>query len=92
MLAIASTPSGHQVLRIIAVEADTGRTTAIVDEQSETFIDYAFKKYAYYLDDTSEIIWMSERDGWNHLYLYDAESGKVKNRITQGSWVVRGRN
>ena len=33
---------------------------------------------------------MSERDGWNHLYLFDAESGRVKNQITKGEWVVRG--
>ena len=33
---------------------------------------------------------MSERDGWNHLYLYDAAKGKVKNQITRGRWVVRG--
>jgi dipeptidyl aminopeptidase/acylaminoacyl peptidase len=33
---------------------------------------------------------MSERDGWNHLYLIDAPSGTVKNQITSGNWVVRG--
>ena len=33
---------------------------------------------------------MSERDGWNHLYLYDAATGQVKNQITRGEWVVRG--
>ena len=33
---------------------------------------------------------MSERDGWNHLYLYDAKTGEVKNQITKGDWVVRG--
>ena len=32
----------------------------------------------------SEILWMSERDGWNHLYLYDGATGKVKNQITRG--------
>jgi dipeptidyl aminopeptidase/acylaminoacyl peptidase len=36
-----------------------------------------------------EIIWMSERDGWNHLYLYDGATGQVKNQITRGQWVVR---
>src|SRR6185295_13449232 len=36
------------------------------------------------------IIWMSERDGWNHLYLIDPETGQVKNQITKGNWVVRG--
>ena len=32
---------------------------------------------------------MSERDGWNHLYLYDARTGSVRNQITKGEWVVR---
>jgi dipeptidyl-peptidase-4 len=80
---------GHAVLRIIAVNAQTGTATPIVDEQSETFIDYDGKHFAKYLEDTNEIIWMSERDGWNHLYLYDADTGKVKNQITKGEWVVR---
>ena len=35
------------------------------------------------------MIWMSERDGWSHLYLYDGATGKVKNQITKGDWVVR---
>ena len=38
------------------------------------------------------MIWASERDGWNHLWLYDSENGKVKNQITKGEWVVRGVN
>jgi dipeptidyl aminopeptidase/acylaminoacyl peptidase len=61
-----------------------------VDEQSRTFVDYSGKLFTEYLDDTGEIIWMSERDGWNHLYLYDAKAGQVKNQITKGEWVVRG--
>ena len=32
---------------------------------------------------------MSERDGWNHLYLYDGVTGAVKQQITKGEWVVR---
>jgi dipeptidyl-peptidase-4 len=81
---------GHQVLRVIGVDARTGEARVIIDEQSETFIDYAFKQYSYHLDATKEIIWMSERDGWNHLYLYDWETGRVKNQITKGEWIVRG--
>ena len=41
------------------------------------------------LSDTGEVIWFSERDGWGHLYLYDAATGTLKNRITQGEWLVR---
>ena len=80
---------GHQVLRVVGVDAETGRTTPIIEERSTTFIDYSGKFFAEYLDDTGEIVWMSERDGWNHLYLYDAVTGCVKNRITSGEWVVR---
>jgi len=81
---------GHQALRIVAVDARSGAARTVVDEASRTFIDYSGKKFSHYLDATREIIWMSERDGWNHLYLYDAETGAVKNQITKGDWVVRG--
>lgn len=81
---------GHQVLRIVGVDAATGKARTIVDETSETFIDYAGKQFSHYVEDANEIIWMSERDGWNHLYLYDISTGAVKNQITRGPWVVRG--
>jgi dipeptidyl aminopeptidase/acylaminoacyl peptidase len=81
---------GHQVYRIIEINASTGKTRAVVDEQSPTFFEYSAKKYSYDIDDGKEIIWMSERDGWNHLYLYDGVTGHVKNQITKGPWVVRG--
>ena len=81
---------GHQVLRVVAVDAKTGEARAMIDERSSTFIDYSGKFFCEYLDETGEIIWMSERDGWNHLYLYDAIRGTVKNQITRGNWVVRG--
>ena len=41
-----------------------------------------------YLPKTKEFIWFSERDNWGHLYLYDATTGKVKNQITKGDFVV----
>ncbi len=80
---------GHQALRILAVDAQTGAVKPIIDETSKTFIDYSGKYFCEYLADTGEIIWMSERDGWNHLYLYAAKNGAVKNQITRGEWVVR---
>jgi len=81
---------GHQVYRVIEVDAGTGRARALIDERSETFIDYSGKRYRHDIDDGREIIWASERDGWNHLYLYDGTTGEVKNQITSGAWVVRG--
>ena len=79
---------GHQVMRVVGVKRD-GTTRAIVDEVSDTFIDYTGKFFVDYVDSTGEIIWASQRDGWNHLYLFDRQTGQVKNQITHGPWVVR---
>ncbi len=81
---------GHQVLQVAEVDGTTGAVRVIIDERSNTFIDYSGKYFRYDLEKSGEIIWASERDGWNHLYLYDAKTGKVKNQITTGNWVVRG--
>ncbi len=81
---------GHQVYRVMRIDAATGKMSVIIDEQSPTFIDYSGKRYRYDVKSTGEIIWASERDGWNHLWLYDGATGKVKNQVTSGEWLVRG--
>jgi len=80
---------GHQQYQVIKVDAISGEIKVIINETSPTFIDYSGKKYRYDAEESDEIIWASERDGWNHLYLYDSSTGKVKNQITKGKWVVR---
>jgi len=81
---------GHQVYRVVEVDAAAGAARALINEESPTFFCYSGKKFRQDLADGREIVWMSERDGWNHLYLYDGVTGKVKNPITKGNWVVRG--
>jgi dipeptidyl aminopeptidase/acylaminoacyl peptidase len=90
---------GHQVYRVIEVDGATGKARALISDEPKTFFSYrpanggladAGRRYRYDLNDGKEIIWMSERDGWGHLYLYDGVSGAVKNQITKGEWVVRG--
>lgn len=80
---------GHQVFRIISVNSRNGKTKPVVEETSNTFVDYSQKHYEYWVGDGEELIWMSERNGWNHLYLFDTRKKKLKNAITQGNWVVR---
>ncbi|MCJ7447343.1 MAG: S9 family peptidase [Bacteroidales bacterium] len=80
---------GHQVYKVIKVDSETGICEVIINETSPTFIDYSGKKYRHDIEEAGEIIWASERDGWNHLYLYDSETGAVKQQITKGEWVVR---
>jgi dipeptidyl aminopeptidase/acylaminoacyl peptidase len=80
---------GHQLYQVVRVDANSGRSMVVINEESPTFIDYSGKRYRFDAEDTDEIIWASERDGWNHLYLCDSGTGKVKNQITTGEWVVR---
>ena len=89
---------GHQVFRVIEADAATGKARAVISEEPKTFFNYrtangsladSGKKYRYDLEDGKDVIWMSERDGWNHLYLLDGATGRVKNQITKGDWVVR---
>jgi dipeptidyl aminopeptidase/acylaminoacyl peptidase len=89
---------GHQVYRVIEVDGVSGRARAVISEEPKTFFNYrtangrqtdSGKRYRYDVDDGREVIWMSERDGWNHLYLYDGATGRVKNQITKGEWAVR---
>jgi len=89
---------GHQRYRIIEVDAATAQARAVVAESASTFIDYrrasgtltdGGRTFRHDVADGQEIIWLSERDGWAHLYLYDGATGRVKNQITKGAWVVR---
>lgn len=80
---------GHQVYRVVEVDAATGRARALVEEAPSTFFCYSSKRFRHDASDGKEIIWMSERDGWNHLYLLDGATGRVKQQITKGPWAVR---
>jgi dipeptidyl-peptidase 4 len=79
----------HQLYRILAVNAKTGAVRVVVEETSKTFIHYSGKSWRHWLHKSGELIWMSERDGWCHLYLYDVKKGTPKHQITKGAWPVR---
>ncbi len=80
---------GHQKYQLVEVNAESASSRVVIEESFSTFVNYA-QTWRYYLDKTKEIIWLSERDGWKHLYLFDATKEKcVKRQITRGNWVVR---
>lgn len=78
---------GHQLFTVFEMDT-TGKLTELIREESKTFINYSGRYFRQDLRSGKEIIWTSERDGWNHLYLYGSD-GKIKNQITRGSWLVR---
>lgn len=79
---------GHQRFRIIEVNTETAKAREIVDEKTNTFI-YEQKIFTHFMPDTHEILWITEKDGWRHIYLLDELTGKEKNPVTKGEWVVR---
>jgi dienelactone hydrolase len=91
---------GHQVYRVIEVDAKTAKARSLIEERSKTFFYYNLlgpglsggRRYRHDIDDGKEIVWASERNGWEHLYLYNGVTGEVKNAITKGDFVVRNVN
>lgn len=79
---------GHKTYRVLELDAETGKVRTLVEESSPTFVNYS-RMFRHVLKGGKEMIWMSERDNWNHLYMIDLEKGKVARQITKGDWVVR---
>lgn len=79
---------GHQKYVVYKVNGNAPKAQVLVEEKMPTFINYSML-YRYDLEDRNELLWISERDGWRHLYLYDTENGKVKRQLTRGEWVVK---
>lgn len=80
---------GHKVYRVLEMSAVDGSVRTLIEEKEEKYVNYP-RIYRNYLSDGKRIIWSSERDNYNHLYLYDRATGKPLNQITKGEWYVRG--
>lgn len=80
---------GHHLYQMLAMNAETGKLRTVVEESSEKFINYP-RLWRQFVKDGKQLLWMSERDNWNHLYLYDVQKAKVIRQITKGDWFVRG--
>ncbi|HEY2783785.1 MAG TPA: prolyl oligopeptidase family serine peptidase [Fimbriiglobus sp.] len=86
---------GHQRFRLIEVDSHTGKTRNLIDEKTNTFIWTAHAEavgmpLVTWLTKTDELLYSSEKSGWRHLHLIDANTGQEKNDVTPGNFVVRG--
>jgi dipeptidyl aminopeptidase/acylaminoacyl peptidase len=79
---------GHKVYRVLELSAETGQVRTLVEETSDKYVNYP-RHFRYDLKDGQHLIWMSERDNWNHLYLYDRATAQPVRQITKGEWYVR---
>ncbi|UBZ08486.1 S9 family peptidase [Salegentibacter mishustinae] len=71
-------------LDLIFVNAEDNEAEVVMNETDEAYIDIT--NNLTFLEDNS-FIWTSEKDGWNHIYLYD-EDGELENQVTEGNWEV----
>jgi dipeptidyl-peptidase 4 len=71
-------------LDLLFVNGDSGVAKVVLNEKDKAYIDVTDN--LTFLKDNS-FIWTSEKDGFNHIYLYD-QTGKLKNQVTKGNWEV----
>jgi dipeptidyl-peptidase 4 len=86
---------GHQRLRIVGVDPQTCEVINLIDEQSKTFIwtihtEDLDLQLVNWMEKSDEVVYVSERSGWRHLYLANIDRPGVLQPITSGDWAVRG--
>ena len=88
-MAFLSTSRDHKQEKFRIADANTGVVREVFEEVVKTQFESGRDAINWrYLSNSKEILWYSERDNWGHMYLYDATTGKVKNQITKGDWLV----
>lgn len=71
-------------LDLLFVDGTTAAAKVVLNEKDKAYVDVTDN--LTFLKDNS-FIWTSEKDGFNHIYVYD-KSGKLKNQVTKGNWEV----
>jgi dipeptidyl-peptidase-4 len=72
-------------LDLLFIDGNTAAAKVVLNEKDKAYVDVTDKVLTYLKDNS--FIWNSEKDGFNHIYLYD-KNGKLKNQVTQGNWEV----
>ena len=71
-------------LDLLFIDGNSGSAKVVLNEKDKAYVDVTDN--LTFLKDNS-FIWTSEKDGFNHIYLYD-KNGKLKNQVTKGKWEV----
>lgn len=73
-------------LTLLHVNPNTGASRVILEEKSDTYIDVNMCNDLTYVQDGRRFVMSSERSGYKHFYLYDAENGSLVKQLTEGRW------
>ena len=79
---------GHKTYRLLELDAETGVVRTLIEETNEKYVNYN-RLYRYDFHDGRRILWTSERDGYNHIYLYDRQKTRLVRQVTKGEFYVR---
>ncbi|MFV8270724.1 S9 family peptidase [Flavobacterium sp. GT2N3] len=71
-------------LDLLFIDGNSGTAKVVLNEKDKAYVDVTDN--LTFLKDNS-FIWTSEKDGFNHIYVYD-KNGKLKNQVTKGKWEV----
>ena len=78
---------GHQLYELAAVDGATGTVRTLAKEETDTFV-YYYDLWRYLFSDGKQMLWISERDDWRHLYVIDTKTCQMR-QLTRGEWNVR---
>jgi dipeptidyl aminopeptidase/acylaminoacyl peptidase len=89
-LAFVSSTRDHKEAHLKIADVKSGNIKSIHKEITKTYYESGVsgENWRVFFD-SNEFLWYSEKDNWGHLYLHDLKTGKLKNRITKGDWLVR---
>ena len=73
-------------MQLLLANATTGKiTTLYTEEDADAYVEVP--ETWRFMDDGNQFLITSERDGYNHIYLYSMD-GKLVRQITSGKWDV----
>ena len=79
---------GHKVYRLLELSATSGQVRTLIEERNDKYVNYN-RLYRYDFKNGKYILWTSERDGRNHIYLYKRKTGQLVRQVTRGEYYVR---
>ena len=76
-------------LDVSVVNTSTGEIKELFQDVNHPYFNWSYQQLAI-LEEGKELIWWSERNGWGQLYLYDGNTGALKNKITNSGYFITG--
>ncbi len=78
---------GFKQVDIIRVDATNGEVFTVLSDHTDISIEYGHVVHERVGDDL--LLFSSQRSGWNHLYMYNRNTGELVNQVTDGDFVFK---